>query len=294
MGGESLDVEERSLNSRVSARLDEMADLLEHQGANPFRVQAYRRAAETINKLDDDVEDLVAGEGRQGLLTLPWVGKAIASAIEEMVHTGRWNQLDRVRGALEPEKLFQSIPGVGPELAHRIHETLHVDTLEALETAVMEGRATEVEGVGPGRSRLLKASLSQMLQRTRRHRTASPVEPSVEVLLEVDREYRRKAERDELRKITPRRFNPGRVAWLPILHTFRGSYHFTVLFSNTGRAHEVGRVGDWVVIYFHTDDQSEGQRTVVTETRGPLEGKRVVRGRESECHDFYGQSAFAK
>lgn len=294
MGGESLDVEERSLNSRVSARLDEMADLLEHQGANPFRVQAYRRAAETINKLDDDVEDLVAGEGRQGLLTLPWVGKAIASAIEEMVHTGRWNQLDRVRGALEPEKLFQSIPGVGPELAHRIHETLHVDTLEALETAVMEGRATEVEGVGPGRSRLLKASLSQMLQRTRRHRTASPVEPSVEVLLEVDREYRRKAERDELRKITPRRFNPGRVAWLPILHTSRGSYHFTVLFSNTGRAHEVGRVGDWVVIYFHTDDQSEGQRTVVTETRGPLEGKRVVRGRESECHDFYGQSAFAK
>jgi putative hydrolase len=86
-----------------------------------------------------------------------------------------------------------------------------------------------------------------------------------------------------LPKIAPRRFNPSGEAWLPILHTERGEWHFTALFSNTARAHELGRNRDWVVIYFHEDSGPEGQRTVVTETRGPAAGQRVVRGREAEC-----------
>ena len=55
-----------------------------------------------------------------------------------------------------------------------------------------------------------------------------------------------------------------------------------MLFSNTARAHELGRTRDWVVIYFYDGDHHEGQCTVVTETHGPLAGKRVVRGREAE------------
>jgi putative hydrolase len=60
-----------------------------------------------------------------------------------------------------------------------------------------------------------------------------------------------------------------------------------VLFSNTARAHELKRVRDWVVIYFAADDREEGQRTVVTETQGPLRERRVVRGREQECEAYY-------
>ena len=82
--------------------------------------------------------------------------------------------------------------------------------------------------------------------------------------------------------IAPRRFNPSGAAWLPILHTERDPWRFTALYSNTARAHELGRTRDWVVIYFHQDDEVEGQRTVVTETLGPLAGHRVVRGREGE------------
>ena len=67
----------------------------------------------------------------------------------------------------------------------------------------------------------------------------------------------------------------------------RDAWHFTVLFSNTARAHELGRVLDWVVVYFHSKDEPEGQSTVVTETRGQLAGKRVVRGREAECRGYY-------
>jgi hypothetical protein len=106
-------------------------------------------------------------------------------------------------------------------------------------------------------------------------------------LLDVDREYRQKAGAGQLRKIAPRRFNPSGEAWLPILHARRGDRDFTALYSNTARAHELGRVRDWVVIYFHTDNEPEGQCTVVTETRGNLEGKRVVRGREGECRAYY-------
>ena len=60
-----------------------------------------------------------------------------------------------------------------------------------------------------------------------------------------------KAAAGSLRKIAPKRFNPKDETWLPVLHTRRGDWHFTVLYSNTQRAHELGKTHDWVVIYFH-------------------------------------------
>jgi len=86
--------------------------------------------------------------------------------------------------------------------------------------------------------------------------------------------------------IAPRRFNPEHRAWLPILHARRGGADYTALFSNTQRAHELGRTRDWVVIYV---DAGMGERryTVVTAHVGPLTGKRVVRGREAECPEYY-------
>ena len=112
--------------------------------------------------------------------------------------------------------------------------------------------------------------------------------PSVEVLLGIDQEYRDKAKAGVLRLIAPRRMNPEGKAWLPVLHTRYGPWHFTALFSNTERAREMHRTRDWVVIYFSDDDGSEdGQATVVTERRGALTGMRVVRGREPECARHY-------
>jgi hypothetical protein len=100
----------------------------------------------------------------------------------------------------------------------------------------------------------------------------------------------RKTEAGGLRKIAPKRFNPEAEAWLPILHSRRGNWHFTALYSNTARAHELGKTNDWVVLYFHADHGGEGQRTVVTESRGTLAGGRVVRGRKAECLEFYNQA----
>jgi DNA polymerase (family X) len=108
------------------------------------------------------------------------------------------------------------------------------------------------------------------------------MDPAVATLLEVDREYREKAAAGQLQKIAPRRFNPEHVAWLPVLHARRDERHFTALYSNTERAHELHRTHDWVVIFFE-----DGHCTVVTEYRGALKGRRVVRGREPECLAYY-------
>jgi hypothetical protein len=74
---------------------------------------------------------------------------------------------------------------------------------------------------------------------------------------------------------------------------FTGDWHFTALFSNTATAHQLGRTRDWVVIHFYDDDHAERQRTVVTEVRGALRGRRVVRGREPECRACYERGELA-
>lgn len=76
---------------------------------------------------------------------------------------------------------------------------------------------------------------------------------------------------------------------MPLLATKREGWSFTALFSNTARAHEAGKTDDWVVIYFEHAGGEERQRTVVTETKGPLESRRVVRGREAETRQHYAQ-----
>jgi hypothetical protein len=213
----------------------------------------------------------------------------LAAAIEEIGRTGRLARLDRLRGAADPEALFRTVPGVGPELARRIHADLHIDTLEALEVAAHDGTLAAVPGIGARRIAAIQASLASKLGRAPlivRNRTRFR-EPAVALLLDVDRQYRDDAAAGRLPVVAPRRFNPEGKAWLPILHTSRDGWHFTVLFSNTARAHELKRTHDWVVVYFHDDEHREGQRTVVTETHGLLHGKRVVRGREALCARHY-------
>jgi len=273
-------------NLRVAQWLREAAELLQAQGANPFRVGAYRKAADTVLQHEGSLGTLFADRGRAGLDALPGIGAGIAAAIAEMFERGRWSQLDRLRGSLDTEHLFQTVPGVGPGLAGRIHDTLGVETLEALEVAAHEGRLEQVPGVGPRRAAAIRAALAEILDRTPLARRATPTaasEPDVAMLLDVDREYVTRADAGALPTIAPRRFNPGSEAWLPVLHTHRDHWHFTALYSNTARAHELGRTRDWVVLYFHDDDHAERQRTIVTEQRGPLRGRRVVRGRENEC-----------
>lgn len=266
--------------------------MLEQQKANPFRVNAYRRAAQTLESLAQDVRAIVEARGRDGVAELPFIGEGIGQAIVEIAKTGRLSRLDRLRGAAEPEAQLRMVPGIGPTLAKRIHDTLDVETLEALEMAAWDGRLEKLDGISARRLAAIRAGTASLLGRPRAQPATENGAPPIATLLDVDAEYRRAAEANELPLLAPRRFNPRRRAWLPVLHTDRGDWHFTALYSNTARAHQLGRTGDWVVVYFYDGDHREGRRTIVTETRGPLEGRRVVRGSEADCAEHYGESQY--
>ncbi len=279
----------QAFNHEVATRLREIADLLKSQQANPFRINAYRHAADTLDSLGQNVADLMQSEGTEGLVALPGIGEGIARSIYEYIATGRMSRLENLKGVSDPVELFRSIPTVGRALAERIYDELHVDSLEALENAARQGQLARVEGLGRKRREAIETWLQKHLDDQRRPVRAAPVQdgPAVTLILRVDDEYRQKAAAGKLPMITPKRFNPENRAWLPILHTTRDHWHFTALYSNTARAHQLGRTADWVVIYFYDDHHREGQHTVVTETHGSLQGRRVVRGREAECLQYY-------
>ena len=280
----------KTLNLRIARRLEEVAQILEAQGGNPFRVQAYRHAAETLRRLPRPAEEILRQEGEPGLRKLPGIGERLARSIATLLITGRLPMLDRLRGESDSASLLASVPGIGKRLAARLHHDLGIDSLEQLETAAHDGRLRDIAGIGDKRVAGIIDSLSARLGRLRPLRvTRKNAQPSVAEILAVDREYREKATALALPTIAPRRFNPNREAWLPILHSKRGDRHYMALFSNTARAHHMGKTRDWVVLYYDGRDGEE-QCTVITSQRGPLTGKRIVRGRESECLEYYKQS----
>ena len=269
------------VNRQVADRLAEAARLLRDQGSDPYRVNAYERAAETVRRWPEPVKQVFQDRGLEGLEELPNVGIGIARAIRELVTRGRLPMLDRLRGESDPVKVLSSVPGIGRRYADRLHEELGLATLEDLEVAAHDGRLENVAGFGQKRLAGIRDSLAQRLGRVRPRSEAQSDVPPVAELLDVDREYREKAAAGELRLIAPRRFNPAGEAWLPVLHTSRGNRRYTALFSNTARAHRAGKTRDWVVLFVDTD-HGDRQYTVITAARGSLRGRRVVAGRESE------------
>jgi len=239
----------------------------------------------------------LAAEGAGGLEALPGIGPAIAASIRELVHTGRLRYLQRLEGDVPAETLLQTVPGIGARTAHTIHAKLGIETLEELELAAHDGRLARLRGFGPRKIQAIRTIVDAMLARVGRDIRVpaenAPNPPDIATLLSVDEEYRVAVDVGAIPRIAPKRFNPTREAWLPILHTERGDWRFTILFSNTSRAHELHATRDWVVVHFERDGEEEGQCTVVTETRGPLAGHRVVRGREHECANYYASSASA-
>jgi DNA polymerase (family 10) len=276
-----------TLNTQVAMRLDEVAGLLAEQGASPFRVQAYRRGADTIRRLPRPVDEILQMEGLDGVRKLPGIGDRLGLAIRDIVRFGRLPMLERLRGETDPVELLQTVPGIGPVHAERLHDQLGLDSLEDLEAAAHDGRLASVAGLGHKRVTGIIDSLATRLSRLRPPGPDATGQAPVEELLDVDREYRQLAAAGTLHKIAPRRFNPSGVAWLPIFHTHRGDRQYTALYSNTARAHKLGKTGDWVILYY---DGAGGERqcTLITSQFGALKGMRIVRGREEECARYYG------
>jgi hypothetical protein len=275
------------VNARIAARLEEAAAILAEQGANPFRVRAYRQAAQTVRHLGRPVGDVFGEGGLPALQALPGIGEGLARALRDLAVSGRLPMLDRLRGRSDPVALLATVPGIGKATADRLHHDLGIDTLEDLELAAHDGRLETVAGFGAKRLAGVRDSLAHRLGRVQGIVPPGGPEPPVAELLDVDGEYRARAAGGTLLTITPRRFNPSGEAWLPVLHTTRRGRHYTALYSNTPRAHRLGATRDWVVVY----RDGEGQATVITARHGPLAGRRIVAGREDECARHYAAEA---
>ena len=282
-------------NATIADALVRTAQMLEERGANPHRVQAYRTAAQTVAGTPEPLAEMVFAGGPEALEALAGIGTSLAQRIAAFVHTGEMRLMQQLRDEMGPVEVLARVPGLGRKTARRLYDELGIESLEALEIAAHDGRLAGLRGFGPGKVRMLRAQLDALLTRTTRRdalrlRTAAARQtdpaPPVADLLSVDDEYRTRAHRGDLRRVAPRRFNAEGEAWLPVLETRRGLYRFTALFSNTPRAHQLGKTADWVVLYAEHEGR-ERSYTVVTETRGDLRGRRVVRGRESECRRFY-------
>jgi hypothetical protein len=281
-------------NVEVADMLDEIGRLLRLRGASPFRVAAYHRAARFVRTAGRPLAELFEREGIRGLRLLPGIGRSLSRKIGEMFRRGRSRSLERLRrqGAGD---LLTTLPAVGAKLASRIRSTLGDGSLEEVFAAAQDGRLRRIEGLGRKRVQAIRESLAMRLDKPppARLHAPSPHEPPVADLLAIDRDYRRQARAGTLLRVVPKRFNPAGVAWLPVLRTVRNGRHYGAQFANTANSHELGRTRDWVVIYCE-DKRAFGRWTVVRSTHGPLRGKRVVRGRERECQQYYDQTSLVQ
>ena len=135
-------------NQHIAAMFNEVADLLEIQGANSFRVRAYRNGARTLENLSQSVADLLV-EPDGGLEKLDGIGKDLASKIAVIIQTGQLPQFEELRlqvpaGVLE----MLRIPGLGPKKAKVLFEELGISSLEQLKIACETGKVAELKGFG--------------------------------------------------------------------------------------------------------------------------------------------------
>jgi DNA polymerase (family X) len=135
-------------NAEIAAVFDQVADLLEFQGANPFRVRAYRNAARTIHDLTESAAQIVADPDRS-LTDVDGIGKDLAEKITTLVKTGSLPMLQELRGEI-PESVLAilRVPGLGPKRAAQLYRELHVATLDELREACQSHKVQELKGFG--------------------------------------------------------------------------------------------------------------------------------------------------
>ncbi len=154
-------------NAEIAAIFNRIADLLEIQEENPFRIRAYRNAARTIQGLSHSLAEMVqAGEA---LEALPGIGKDLAAKIREIVTTGSLRKLRELEGAVPPElvELLQ-VPGLGPKRLKTLRDHLDIQGVADLEQAAREGLVRNLPGFGLKSEQNLLRELSELKRRTRR------------------------------------------------------------------------------------------------------------------------------
>lgn len=146
-------------NADIAAIFEEIAELLEIQDANPFRVRAYRNASRMIGELGREAATII--ESGQELPKIPGIGADLLAKIHEIVDTGRCHFLDELRSQLPPTITeLLHIPGLGPKRVKMLYDSLRVETLEQLAKAAQAGRIRELPGFGEKTEHMILEALA--------------------------------------------------------------------------------------------------------------------------------------
>jgi len=158
-------------NTDIAAVFDEIADLLEIEEANPFRIRAYRNASRLLQGLGEEAKTLL--ERDEDLTELPGIGKDLAGKIEEIVESGRCQALEKLRKESAPRLTeLLKIPGLGPKRVHALYHELDIHAPEQLFRAAKDGRLRHLIGFGEKtEARLLETMATHAKQSTHMKRS---------------------------------------------------------------------------------------------------------------------------
>ncbi len=159
-------------NADIAGIFEQIADLLEVENDNPFRIRAYRNAARTLRNLGQDVGDMVAGG--KDLTRLPGIGKDLAAKIEEILATGHCRTLDKLHKRTSPglSELLK-IPGLGPRRVSALYHELDIHTPEQLYRAAKDGRVRSLPGFGEKTELRILENIEAHIQKDRRIKLAT-------------------------------------------------------------------------------------------------------------------------
>ena len=159
-------------NAEIARQFEELADLLEIQGANPFRLRAYRNAARTISGLPESIQEIVENDPQE-LQELQGIGKDLAEKIQTIVETSTLPQLDELKEQIPPDVVrMLDIPGIGPKKVAFLFSELNIHTLDDLKAAAENGVIAEQKGFGKKTEQIILEGLEHLSQAGNRVRLA--------------------------------------------------------------------------------------------------------------------------
>ena len=151
-------------NAEIARQFEELADLLEIQGANPFRLRAYRNAARTISGLPDSIQEIVHNDPKE-LQELPGIGKDLAEKIQTIVESSTLPQLEELKEQIPPDVVrMLDIPGIGPKKVAFLFSELNIHSLDNLKAAAENGVIAEQKGFGKKTEQIILEGLEQLNQ----------------------------------------------------------------------------------------------------------------------------------
>jgi len=169
-------------NTDIAGIFDEIADFLEIEGQNPFRIRAYRNAARTVSGLGSELKDMVA-DGEE-LTRLPGIGKELAAKIHEILETGTAQALIKLRQRI-PQTVIEmlKLPGLGPKRVRMLYQDLKIENLAQLSEAARQGRIRALEGFGEKIEKAIFQAVEARAQKEKRFKIAA-VKPILDRLID--------------------------------------------------------------------------------------------------------------